>query len=1040
MAKGSKEALLSKLYFFVFGATIVGETIITALIVSSLGAQVLSKLYLVNGLILFILPLILYSRIDRSNRGDQLKQVSIIALFVVIGLYILYVGLYRNNPSIASSVLLVFYPFSYLLKSVMFLTFWTVANDISDTAESKKIFPEVAAFGFLGGLIGALISRAFLEYFPAEGIVLFWGILYGFAYLYAGFVSKKYHSLLMPKETLEKKNSRPPILEAAKSIYRSPLLTSLSKFYYLTYIIIFMLDYYFWSQCGLRYDEPSLLTKFSYNFYILYSLITFGFLRQVTPRLIAEKGITTVFTYLPISLIIGGGLYVANFIIPSVSADVLFYFLIFWQIIRIVSFENFFSPVYQMFFTSIDKNHRGRAKMAIEGVVKPTAIISSGLLLWLTESTPWLQVILALVTSVLLWKVALQLKRIFLDSISQNSENQSSKTVIVDYSKDIKELSQGVIGASSNNRILQQNLVELLCSIDTAESSLAVYHLLLAEPKGECSDCFATYVVGYSPQHNQKIIARLLKENSENANILLKSFISRGIYLEEYLYIVAHVDNNPSLYQGYGILYRILLGDTFLNTELFIAQVESDFSSSRHVGSESLVVASYLNVPHWHSALFAEYREVSIEVFTQVLPQYIASMDEAAFLQLLQKIELYPAQFSRQILPFLEEINCDFVPFLDSYIVEKMARNPLYACRILKVLLDVRKKNSGSEMDTLFAMPQVYEFLKRGFEEVYSLGALYYSIESDGQDYGIGSSARVLFEDSIVEYKQKIADIAFDCITLRNGSSLLLSSRSELRVESRADCGVLVEIIETLPSDLLKDLFVPLLEESDWETDLWMIQNHFYRTTDPLLESILSTNSIWVQECALYWLFDLLKEYPMGKQLEKKLIGIIETNTNHLRHEAQSVLELRNGIMETTAFKHLELAYFLREVSLFSSVPTEKLTQIVEVLEEVSYNKGDIISRETDRANHLYIVKSGIIQTSTNTYKPFDFYGEQGLFSGEERIETVVAKEDCLLYVLSRENLEELIDEVPKIAKNLIISYAQEVQKRDSELYALKKG
>ncbi len=197
-----KEQLLSRLHFFIFGATIVGETVVTSLIVSELGSGFLGNLYFLNGLFLLLLPLLFFSKIDIVNRGVLLKKVTRVAPVVIITLFIAYFIGSTVIPEKGKYLLLLFYPVSYLLKTVLFLTFWIMAADISRPSETKSLFPRVASSGFIGGMSGALISWVLLNFISAELLILFWGFLYIVAFLFVNSIIAVYNDQRIPNEVI----------------------------------------------------------------------------------------------------------------------------------------------------------------------------------------------------------------------------------------------------------------------------------------------------------------------------------------------------------------------------------------------------------------------------------------------------------------------------------------------------------------------------------------------------------------------------------------------------------------------------------------------------------------------------------------------------------------------------------------------------------------------------------------------------------------------------------------------------------------------
>ena len=77
-----------------------------------------------------------------------------------------------------------------------------------------------------------------------------------------------------------------------------------------------------------------------------------------------------------------------------------------------------------------------------------------------------------------------------------------------------------------------------------------------------------------------------------------------------------------------------------------------------------------------------------------------------------------------------------------------------------------------------------------------------------------------------------------------------------------------------------------------------------------------------------------------------------------------------------------------------------------------------------DRASSMYFVRTGrlevVVQGETvATLGAGEPVGELGLFSEDRRSATVVAASDALLGMVTREDIENLIEEVPGIALRL---------------------
>ena len=149
-----------------------------------------------------------------------------------------------------SKVVLTLYPVSYLSKTILFLAFWTFANDIFNTSESKNAFPVIAAWGFGGGLTGAYFAKILVEIASAEMVMALWVLLYLIAWLIVKKMRYEFRHKLIPKEDLHQ-------IEAGgfKGIIGSVLALKMVRYiailYFFIFLSIFSIDFLFWHKCHL---------------------------------------------------------------------------------------------------------------------------------------------------------------------------------------------------------------------------------------------------------------------------------------------------------------------------------------------------------------------------------------------------------------------------------------------------------------------------------------------------------------------------------------------------------------------------------------------------------------------------------------------------------------------------------------------------------------------------------------------------------------------------------------------------------------------
>jgi CRP-like cAMP-binding protein len=113
------------------------------------------------------------------------------------------------------------------------------------------------------------------------------------------------------------------------------------------------------------------------------------------------------------------------------------------------------------------------------------------------------------------------------------------------------------------------------------------------------------------------------------------------------------------------------------------------------------------------------------------------------------------------------------------------------------------------------------------------------------------------------------------------------------------------------------------------------------------------------------------------------------------------------------------LAHALRSVPLFRDMPAADLVAIWRRLQEVRVPAGTVICERGDPGDGFYIVQAGTLEVRLGLgpagvvvrhILAGDFVGEMALLTGEPRSADVVALEDAVLWLLSRDEFAALLD------------------------------
>jgi NTE family protein len=134
----------------------------------------------------------------------------------------------------------------------------------------------------------------------------------------------------------------------------------------------------------------------------------------------------------------------------------------------------------------------------------------------------------------------------------------------------------------------------------------------------------------------------------------------------------------------------------------------------------------------------------------------------------------------------------------------------------------------------------------------------------------------------------------------------------------------------------------------------------------------------------------------------------------------------------------------LESVPVLASLGKELMKGLAERAEFAAVRKGDLVVRENDPGDALYVVVSGRLQAYTRlksgrdrvfaTYCDGDCFGEMPLLSGETHWANVRALNDSMLLRIPREDFDAVVNRDPRVA----VSFSQRLGHRIKELRAEK--
>ncbi|MBN1600611.1 MAG: hypothetical protein JW915_03330 [Chitinispirillaceae bacterium] len=395
-----------------FASAILGDSTAEALLLANYDSSIIPGMFLFNAAGLFVISSVMMIVVDNVDRGAFfLKGLLLHGVMLVVFRVFISLKLSFIYP--------VLFTYAYITKILLFMIFWTLANDLIDSRKAGKEFPLIAAGGTLGAVMVSFSIPSILKIFDAESLLLVWTILIVMAVLIFLLVKRQVGGNFKP-HTERARRRVFCIIKDIGLLRKEPLLCNMGILYFLLFFLMLNQHFMFYTQLRKQFITASGVASFLGYFNGLSMVVTFILQMTVSGAILKHFGsarsmllVPSLFTLFFFSLLITS--------VVSGTSTMLFSAVIVGGMgVRIAFFDSFFSPNFQIFFSSLPQEIRGRGKLTMEGVVKPCAMVLSGIwLLWAGNllSVP-VQSGILLVTAVLAIWQTLRIRNRYAESLT----------------------------------------------------------------------------------------------------------------------------------------------------------------------------------------------------------------------------------------------------------------------------------------------------------------------------------------------------------------------------------------------------------------------------------------------------------------------------------------------------------------------------------------------------------------------------------------------------------------------------------------------
>ncbi|MBD3316370.1 MAG: cyclic nucleotide-binding domain-containing protein [Chitinivibrionales bacterium] len=145
-----------------------------------------------------------------------------------------------------------------------------------------------------------------------------------------------------------------------------------------------------------------------------------------------------------------------------------------------------------------------------------------------------------------------------------------------------------------------------------------------------------------------------------------------------------------------------------------------------------------------------------------------------------------------------------------------------------------------------------------------------------------------------------------------------------------------------------------------------------------------------------------------------------------------------------------DILSFARKVPLFHHLTTRDLEAVCKAMVPRSFAVGEAIVHENDdESRTFFIIAEGNVhvvsrspegkQTILATLGRGDFFGEMAVLDGEPRSASVVAAEECRLFMLYHRNLLHILNKHPRIAIEMLVAMSRRLRRSNRQINTLSQ-
>ncbi len=361
-----------------------GGNSVEAIVLNKLGAESLPYL-LIGKAVLAFFSISLYNVwLARVNRTRLLTVTSLLTFFILIGAWWLAL---LNPPTAFYYPLL---PVTYIIPDLLILQAWSLAREVFDARQAKRVFPLISAVGVVGIVGGNFLTVPLTRIFQAVNMIAAWGILVLLAFFAMYTLRRELDKKLKIKKRRKGERARDDTggmwerLKLGYTFARYYPIIGLLAFATALGLVLYWVQLQLFLQAAtLQFGDADQLAGYLGTVNGISTLIASVIGLFLTNRLFATMGIRNVLLILPMLDLVSFGLLLLNAGTAPLPGTALAQVILFTRMAQMIAKEGIDGSANQTLYNLIPAETREVAETFNQAVSQQIGIGLAGLIVLL---------------------------------------------------------------------------------------------------------------------------------------------------------------------------------------------------------------------------------------------------------------------------------------------------------------------------------------------------------------------------------------------------------------------------------------------------------------------------------------------------------------------------------------------------------------------------------------------------------------------------------------------------------------------------------